>query len=310
MRSPLVTAHGVIDSRDGLLVGSTRDGMTGWGEVSPLPGFGTETDLDWIEVSIAAGGNHPALEWAHADLEARLAGRRLAEILTPNPVGPIVAVNATIGDLPVEATVERCRQIVDEGYGAVKMKVGAGTVERDLERAEAARTTLGERIELRLDANQGWDIESAHRALDGLSQLGISYLEEPTSDASDIDQLSDYGIALALDESLTGDSVLELIATTAAAVVIIKPAVVGGPATTLELIGFAEAAGKRIIITSFFDGPVGLATAANIAATLPDHGPHGVATAALVMADYPAALMPEGGTVSLPGGPGIGIDPV
>ena len=42
-QKPLETAHGVWSIRNGLLVGLQQGDAIGWGEVAPLPWFGTET---------------------------------------------------------------------------------------------------------------------------------------------------------------------------------------------------------------------------------------------------------------------------
>ena len=44
LRTPLPTAHGVLDARTGFVVGlEATDGHVGWGECLPLPGFGLES---------------------------------------------------------------------------------------------------------------------------------------------------------------------------------------------------------------------------------------------------------------------------
>jgi o-succinylbenzoate synthase len=49
LEPPLKTHHGVWEVREGLLVGLEReDGVTGWGEVAPIPWFGTETVAEAI----------------------------------------------------------------------------------------------------------------------------------------------------------------------------------------------------------------------------------------------------------------------
>ena len=308
LRSPLVTAHGAINNREALLVGAQDGAVIGWAEYSPLPGFGMRMDLDRVAAEISAGLITPTVEWAQADLAARTSGRWLAELFGASTVNPSIPVNATIGDLSAQETGQRCRQIAAEGYTAVKLKVAAGDVERDIGRVEAARTALGPTIELRLDANQGWNLGQAHLALSRLGQFGVAFVEEPTADTDDMAELSAHGVGLALDESLTSGSALELVAGSPASVVVLKPAVVGGPAAALELVGLAEAAGKRVVVTSFFDGPIGLSTACHLAATLDAHGPHGVGTAGQVDAAYPPELIAKDGKVTLPDAPGIGIE--
>ena len=71
-----------------------------------------------------------------------------------------------------------------QGIPRVKMKVGeawGSRPERDLERARIARTTIGEHVELFVDANGGYSTKQAVRMADDFEALGVTWFEEPVS---------------------------------------------------------------------------------------------------------------------------------
>ena len=71
-----------------------------------------------------------------------------------------------------------------QGIPRVKMKVGEAwgrRPERDLERAQIARTTIGEHVELFVDANGGYSTKQAVRMANDFAALGVTWFEEPVS---------------------------------------------------------------------------------------------------------------------------------
>jgi o-succinylbenzoate synthase len=139
LKVPLVTGGVSIRYRAGLLVALSADGVTGWGEASPLPGWSRtsllETEaalrsaLDGLDRRGEAGLSNllaamhetpharAGVAGAWADLQARRAGLRLAEHLVADPaLAPAseVAANARLapparataaGRVPVEVAV-------------------------------------------------------------------------------------------------------------------------------------------------------------------------------------------------------------
>jgi L-alanine-DL-glutamate epimerase-like enolase superfamily enzyme len=79
--------------------------------------------------------------------------------------------------------VQEIRGYTDQGFNAIKLKVGgiAGgfTVEDDYNRVKAVRESVGPEVRLMLDANNGWDVETAIRASNRMYDLDITWLEEP-----------------------------------------------------------------------------------------------------------------------------------
>ena len=74
--------------------------------------------------------------------------------------------------------MDEARALVAAGYKAVKLRIG-DTVERGLERVAAVRTAFGDGLVLLTDANTGYTVADARRAMPGLDVHGVGWLEEP-----------------------------------------------------------------------------------------------------------------------------------
>jgi D-galactarolactone cycloisomerase len=68
----------------------------------------------------------------------------------------------------------------DEGFEAVKMKVGLG-IEADTENVCAVREALGSDVELMIDANHAFSLTEAVRLAERVEPLKIGWFEEPIS---------------------------------------------------------------------------------------------------------------------------------
>ena len=85
--------------------------------------------------------------------------------------------------------VERCRALVERGIGAVKLRLRGDRWRDDLVVVEAVRDALGDRLEVMVDANQGWrmpgdrtprwNVSTAAECARELEALGAYWLEEP-----------------------------------------------------------------------------------------------------------------------------------
>ena len=89
--------------------------------------------------------------------------------------------------------VQEIRGYVDQGFNAVKLKVGGisggFTVEDDYLRVQAVRQAVGPRVRIMLDVNQGWDLATAIQASNRMYDLDITWLEEPLHWYDDVDAL-------------------------------------------------------------------------------------------------------------------------
>jgi L-alanine-DL-glutamate epimerase-like enolase superfamily enzyme len=79
---------------------------------------------------------------------------------------------------------EQLQGWVEQGIPRVKIKIGeswGGRVARDLHRVAAARETVGEDVELYVDANGGYGASQAVRVARRLDEHGVTWFEEPVS---------------------------------------------------------------------------------------------------------------------------------
>lgn len=297
-RRPIQTAHGTLTRRQGFWVLVEADGQVGLGEVAPLPEWGTESlqdaalalaaipefsvplelaELPHTLTSLGLSRDRlPAttagVELACMDLLARHRGVSLASLLSPPGATPLetLPLNALLTASEPEALAEEALERMAEGFGTLKLKLGQGTIDRDVERLQAVRTAVGEAITLRGDANAAWDVETAAEALTRLEPFGLQYLEQPVADADALALLRHRTrLPLAADESAQDpEAVKRLISERAVDWLVLKPMALGGVLYARDLAQEALAAGIGVTFTSVLDRGVGTAAALHLSAAL------------------------------------------
>ena len=73
-----------------------------------------------------------------------------------------------------------CREAVAEGFGQIKLKVGAD-LDADIRRMSLAREAVGPDVRIAIDANQRWDVDQAVAWVEALAGFEPWWVEEPTS---------------------------------------------------------------------------------------------------------------------------------
>ena len=145
-----------------------------------------------------------AVDVALWDLKARRAGLPLWRLLGGHD--PEVACYAGGIDLqdPIEDLLARTERRVENGFRAIKMKVGRPDVHEDVERVGAMRQLLGDGFPLMVDANMGWRPGAAVHAARLLRPFGLVWLEEPVApdDFPAHRRVRDVGIPIAAGENL------------------------------------------------------------------------------------------------------------
>lgn len=150
-----------------------------------------DTEWLWAEMyrqSIQAGRRGLALRAISAidialwDLRGKAAGLPVMELLGVHSrrlrcyaTGGYYRAGQSLDDL-----VNETQATVDQGFTALKLKVGALPAAEDARRVEAVRRALGDDVEILLDANGGWkSAPEAIAAMQRLEEFRPYWIEEP-----------------------------------------------------------------------------------------------------------------------------------
>jgi L-alanine-DL-glutamate epimerase-like enolase superfamily enzyme len=179
---------------------------------------------------------------------------------------------------------------------------------------EAVRDALGPGVRLRLDANGAWTAGQAIETIRCMERFGLEFVEQPVAAGNPQEMArvrAAVGVRIAADEDVTSPAAARrVLAAGAADCLVLKPMVLGGLRTAMEIAAMARAAGAGVIVTTTIDSGVATAATLHLAAALPEDTPAcGLATGALLAADIiDPPLAPKRGCLRLPDGPGLGVD--
>ncbi len=87
---------------------------------------------------------------------------------------------AIIGFGETKAMVEECKEWLDLGVKAVRIKVGLG-MEKDRKNTEAIRKAIGKEVTLRVDCNQAFTRNEAIRVISALEEFDLELAEQPVA---------------------------------------------------------------------------------------------------------------------------------
>lgn len=329
LSTPLQTSAGRIDRRSGWVLRVGSDPV-GFGEATPLAGF-TESkaacadalggavealEADDVDGAYEAVDGHSAarnaLATALLDRDARLAGRPLYRELGGERRVERIPVQATIGDGEPAATAAAAGAAADEGFQTLKLKVGAGNLDRDVDRLESVRAAVPEEVAIRVDANGAWDRDTASRAIERFAEFDVSLVEQPLPPDDLAGSREVRGrIPIAVDESLVEHSVEAIVDADAADALVLKPMALGGPDVARAVADRALDRGLDVVVSNTIDGAIARTAAVHLAASIPKSGAAGLATVSMLDADLAPDPAPvSDGQMAVPQSPGIGIGEV
>ncbi|GHE68947.1 mandelate racemase/muconate lactonizing enzyme family protein [Roseivirga thermotolerans] len=204
LKKTFATSLGKRDTTTSIFVRVTNQkGLCGWGECSPFPPIVGETpetcfivgkmlaekllNEDPREVGhvsklmdrIIFGhtGIKSAIDIACHDLWAKSCDEPLY-LTMGGRIEKTIRTDFTISLDSVETMTNDALEKVQEGFKTLKIKLG-DDASKDIKRIKSIRQAVGNSIDLRVDANQGWTQKEAIRCLNEMASLNIQYCEEP-----------------------------------------------------------------------------------------------------------------------------------
>lgn len=297
LKKTFKTALRTVDSAENTVVLiHTDDGMIGYGEAPPTKAI-TGEDNDSIRAAIR-GHIIPALlgqdisdmenlqQKLHGCIEGNSSAKAavdmaLYDLFTKQKNVPLfkylggyrdtVETDLTISINEPEEMQADAIAAVEQGFSALKLKVGIDS-EKDIKRVKCIRDAVGKDMKIRLDANQGWEVEEAIRTISRLEDMGldIELVEQPVKarDFAGMKKVKDNVNTLIMaDESLfTPQDARELLEIQAADLLNIKLMKCGGIHKALEIVSIAEQYGVECMLGCMVESKISLTAAAHLAA--------------------------------------------
>lgn len=322
-RHPFIIARGgQSDYRTAWVKLTDADGQEGWGEAAPTKFYGETLEsvvaaLNFYGTALPVDPFH--IEDAERHWETMLRGNAAARAALSAALHDLVGKRLGVpvyrmwGLDPCKAprstftigldTPERIRAKVLEAeqYHVLKVKLGT---DRDMEILRAIRDATDK--EIRVDANCGWTVKGAIRMLPVLEEFGVTVLEQPLP-PEDLDGLAavtaQSNMPVIADEScVTSTDIPPLVGKVDG--INIKLAKCGSLREALRMIAIARAHGLMVMVGCMIESSLGITAAAHVTPLVDIVDLDG---AALLANDPFVGAGIDGGQLTLPTGPGLGV---
>ncbi|MFI7218878.1 mandelate racemase/muconate lactonizing enzyme family protein [Micromonospora maritima] len=327
-----------------VLVRVSADGITGWGEATPIPAWTYETaesivttidrylapavlgrpawDLDGVTTAFDRAVNRgftigaplakSAVDVALHDLLGRALGVSVGVLWGQRRRDTI--------DLGWIVAGQRAAEVADAvaegralGYRAFKVKVGLHPEAEDAAVVRAVRDAAPDAA-LWVDANQAYTVDAALRMARRLADLDVTAFEQPlpANDVAGLRRLRAASpVPVALDESLRHPSDLAtFVKLDAVDVAIAKVQRSGGLTLSRRLCALAEDAGVRLMGSGLTDSDLGLAASLHLFAAYGIDTPVDLNGRQFLTSAYATGetVRVRDGVATVPTGPGLGVD--
>ncbi len=210
-RYPLAISRGIDSGSDNLFVSIIKDNIVGVGEMSPGVSEGAHTALQGqqaLQEFLADDCNESTIEQIY--INARAAGvaacalaaldialwdrqAKAANLPLYRHLGlplPNVGTSVTIGINPPPIVAQRIPLLLD-GTGVKSLKIKLGSTQGiDADKAMYSQVLESSKdycIQLRVDANGGWNTKDALHMMKWLAERGCDYIEQPIMEGAEAD---------------------------------------------------------------------------------------------------------------------------
>lgn len=297
LKKPFKTALRTVNSVDDIIVRIETDtGYIGYGEAPPTGVITGDTtgaiigaiedhikkhligmDIENIEEIMLKLDNSivkntsakAAVDIAIYDLYGQLYKAPVYKLLGGYSKEIVTDITISVND--PEEMAQDSVEAVNQGYKTLKIKVGKNST-LDLKRMKAIRDAVGYDVDLRIDANQGWNAKEAIYTLRKMEDAGlnIELVEQPVP-AHDFEGLKlvtdNVNIPVMADESVfSPKDAMTIMQMHAADLVNIKLMKTGGIHNALKICSMAEVYGIECMLGCMLEAKVSVTAAVHLAA--------------------------------------------
>jgi len=299
LSEPYTIAYETFDSASNVFLKlTTNTGITGFGCGAPAPEVTGETDKDVLEnaqqivAPLLKNADPSRISYLIEKLKRKLKGYPATLAMVDSALWDIMAKSAglplykllggyrtrmltsiTIGIMSVNETVEHAVDFVKQGFKVIKIK-GGSDVDEDIERLIKTREAIGESIEIRFDANQGYSVWESIHFVKGTKNVKVELLEQPTP-CDELDKMakvtSKATIPIMADESLQSlRDVFNIARRNQADMINIKIMKVGGIYEAMHINSVARSAGIEAMVGCMDESALGIAAGLAFALSRPN----------------------------------------
>ncbi|KIA97271.1 mandelate racemase [Flavobacterium sp. KMS] len=313
-KRPSGTSRGVMNEKETWFIVIEENNKKGIGECGILRGLSAddrddyEEKLQWSCDNIHLGEKalwEALLEFPSIQFGIEMAFRSLHSkmpfLLFPSPFTTgekSIAINGLVWMGEPEFMKQQIEEKLATGFRCIKLKIGAIDFDKELELLGFIRSHFSpEEIEIRVDANGAFSLETALNKLIQLNAYKLHSIEQPikpgnTQVMASLCETTPF--AIALDEELIGVFSLQekekLLQNIKPQYIILKPSFIGGFRGTQEWIALAEKYNIGWWITSALESNIGLNAIAQWTFLQNNTMPQGLGTGALYTNNFDCPL--------------------
>jgi len=313
------TSRGIMNTKETYFLILEDKGKIGIGECGLFRGLSYDDRLDysdklqWVCNNIDSGVDalwNELREWPSIQFGIEQAFLYLQSnnpfVLFPSRFtesAKAIPINGLVWMGSPEFMKQQIADKISNGFNCIKIKIGAIDFNEELKLIAGIRKDFSpETIEIRVDANGGFNSINALDKINQLSEFKIHSIEQPIKQ-NQYDSMAELckttSIPIALDEELIGVTNLQdkenLLLKIKPKYIILKPSLVGGFKGSQEWINIAEKLGIGWWVTSALESNVGLNAIAQWTFTLENSMPQGLGTGGLFTNNFDMNLYVKNG---------------
>lgn len=339
--------YGIFSTATPVVVEMHTDaGIVGYGECDPWPlftGDSAEVSQLILEKHLAPmliGADPTNINGLHGKMNAIIRNQHLTKSAidmaaydiwgkaTGMPVHQLLGGNVrenntmkcmwSIGGSTPEESAADVLEAKAQGYDGCMIKIGGPDYKLDADRTRAVREAVGKDYPLIVDANQGWDVDTAIRYWKRIRDLDILFFEQPLQ-SWDVEGMAKIrraiDIPLSADEGvMTLQDARNLVKAEAVDVFSIKVTKNGGIQPAKTICDYAAANGINLFFNSMIEEGITQAASLQIGATCRNivttigHAYFSPNRLEQDICTYHTQIKPEQGLVEISHKPGLGIE--
>lgn len=318
-KKPAGTSRGILLDKNTWFLMIENNGKIGYGECSLLQGLSIddrpnyEEKLSWVCQNIHLGKDvlweqlrdWPSIQFgveqAFLSLESNHPFQLFLHEFSDGTKG--IPINGLVWMESAENMKLQIDEKIAQGFNCIKLKIGAIDFNEECRLLSYIREHFSaDRIEIRVDANGAFSLETVEEKLNILSKFSIHSIEQPIK-ASQINEMrslcSKTPLPIALDEELIGvvnyEDKKQVIEKIRPQYIILKPSLVGGFKGSKEWIDIANSFNIPWWITSALESNIGLNAIAQWTFSLNNPMPQGLGTGSLYTNNIDSPLVVKNG---------------